>query len=92
MVADDKNSGFQNSPTFLLEKLNQIYADEQRTRKFDAETKKPNKQQPALLKSTHEKHNPPRPLRRIAPPRIEQRICSNFDPCFKCLYGRCNGP
>jgi hypothetical protein len=51
MIADDKNSGFQNSPTFLLEKLNQIYADGKRTRKFDAETKtQPNKQQPASLK------------------------------------------
>jgi spore coat protein U-like protein len=50
MVADDKNSGFPNSPTFLLEKLNQIYADDKRTRKFDAETKtQTNKQQPASL-------------------------------------------
>jgi hypothetical protein len=39
MVADDKNSGFQTHPTFLLEKLNQIYVDDQRTRKFDPETK-----------------------------------------------------
>jgi hypothetical protein len=77
MVADDKNSGFQNSPTFLLEKLNQIYVDGKRTRKFDAETKTQPNKQPASLKSTHENHNPPRPFRRIAPARIEQRIRSD---------------
>jgi hypothetical protein len=40
MVTDDKNGGFQTSPMFLLEKLNQIYVDGERTRKFESETKK----------------------------------------------------
>jgi len=52
MVIDDKNSGFQTSPMFLLEKLNQIYVDEQRTRKFESETKNSTQQTTCLTQTT----------------------------------------